>query len=42
MKTDNTAHRSAVGVVLAAAFILVWMVLAVGVLGRAGELADLM
>jgi hypothetical protein len=27
MKTDNTAYRSAVGVVLAAAFIIVWMVL---------------
>ncbi len=29
-KTDNTAYRSAVGVALAAALILVWMNLAVG------------
>jgi hypothetical protein len=42
MRTYNTAYRSAVGVALAAAFILVWMVLALGVLGREGDLADLM
>ena len=41
-KTDTTAYRSAVGVALAAAFILVWLVLAVGVIGAAGGLADLM
>ena len=42
MKTDNTAYKSAVGLALATAFILVWTILAVGALGRAGDLADLM
>jgi hypothetical protein len=42
MKTDNTAYRSAVGVALAAAFILAWLALGVGVLGRDGEPANLM
>ena len=41
-KGSNIAYRSAVGVALAAAFILVWLVLAVGVIGRTGDLADLM
>ena len=42
MKTDNTAYRSAVGVALAAAFILVWVAGAVGIIGAAGDRADLM
>ncbi len=33
MKTSNTAYRAAGGVAFAAAFILVWMIPAVGVLG---------
>lgn len=41
-KTGNIAYRSAVGVALAAAFILVWMIPAVGVLGVEGDPADLM
>jgi hypothetical protein len=42
MKTDNTAYRAAVGVALAAAFILVWLNLAVGVIGTEDDLANLM
>jgi hypothetical protein len=42
MKTDNTAYRSAVGVALAAALILVWLMGAVGVIGVEGDRADLM
>ena len=42
MKTGTTAYKSAVGLALATAFILVWTILAVGALGRAGDLADLM
>ncbi len=41
-KGDNVAYRSAVGVALAAAFILVWLILAVGVLGVEGDPVDLM
>lgn len=40
--TDNTAYRSAVGVAFAAAFILVWKALALGIPGVADDLADLM
>lgn len=36
------AYRAAVGVALAAAFILVWLVGAVGVIGEPGDRADLM
>jgi len=41
-KTGNTAYRAAVGVALAAAFILVWMNLAVGVIGTERDDANLM
>lgn len=41
-KTDDTAYRSAVGIALAAAFILVWVNGAVGVIGDAGDDANLM
>ena len=41
-KTDDTAYRAAVGVALAAAFILVWMSLGVGVIGNDGDPANLM
>ena len=40
--TSNTAYRAAVGVGLAAAFVLVWMSLAVGIIGSEGEPANLM
>ena len=42
MKTGNTASKSAVGLALATPFLLVWMIGAVGVLGREGDRADLM
>ena len=42
MKTGNTAYKSAVGLALATPFLLVWMIGAVGVLGREGDRADLM
>jgi hypothetical protein len=38
----NIAYRAAVGVALAAALLLVWLVLAVGVIGETGDRADLM
>jgi hypothetical protein len=41
-KAGNIAYRSAVGVALAAAFILVWVNLAVGVIGTSGDPANLM
>jgi hypothetical protein len=41
-KAGNIAYRAAVGVALAAAFILVWLVGAVGVIGEDGDRADLM
>lgn len=40
--TRNTAYRAAVGVALAAAFILVWMNLAVGIIGSEANHANLM
>ncbi len=40
--TGNTAYKSAVGLALATPFLLVWMIGAVGVLGREGDSADLM
>ena len=40
--TDNAAYRAAVGVALAAAFILVWISLAVGVIGTERDDANLM
>ena len=39
---NNTAYRSAIGVALAAAFILVWLSLGVGIIGRDGDPANLM
>ena len=41
-KTGDTAYRAAVGVALAAAFILVWLSLGVGIIGRDGDPANLM
>lgn len=41
-KTGNFAYRAAVVVALAAAFILVWVNLAVGIIGDEGNLANLM
>jgi hypothetical protein len=41
-KTGSTAYRAAVGVALAAAFILVWMNTAVGVIGTERDDANLM
>ena len=38
----RNAYRAAVGVALAAAFLLVWINLAVGVIGDSGDLANLM
>ncbi len=42
MKTNKTAYRFAVGLALATAFILVWLIGAVGVIGAEGDLFDLM
>jgi hypothetical protein len=42
MKTSKTAYRAAVGVALAAAFILVWLSLGIGVIGADGDRANLM
>ncbi len=39
---DNIAYRAAVGVALAAALILVWLSLGVGIIGRDGDPANLM
>jgi hypothetical protein len=41
-KTQHIAYRSAAGVALATAFLLTWMIPAVGVLGHDGDPADLM
>jgi hypothetical protein len=41
-KAGNIAYRSAVGVALAAALLLVWINLAVGIIGVEGDPADLM
>ena len=40
--TDNRAYRAAVGVALAASFILVWINLAVGIIGSEDNPANLM
>lgn len=42
MNTDNTAYRLAVGVVVGAAFILVWLSLGVGIIGADGDPTNLM
>jgi hypothetical protein len=41
-KAGNMAYRAAVGVALATAFILLWLMGAVGILGEDGDPADLM
>ena len=41
-KTSNTAYRAAVGVALAAALLLVWITLAVGIIGSEDNDANLM
>jgi hypothetical protein len=41
-KADNTAYRFAIGVAIAAAFFLVWVNAAVGVIGTAQDDANLM
>jgi len=41
-KTGNTAYRVAIGVALATAFILIWVNLAVGLIGTEDNLANLM
>jgi hypothetical protein len=42
MNTDNNTYKFAVGVALAAALILVWLSLGVGIIGRDGDPANLM
>ena len=41
-ETRNTTYRFAVGVALGAVFILVWLSLGVGIIGRDGDPANLM
>lgn len=41
-KTGNIAYRAAVGVAVAAALLLVWMNLAVGIIGNEGHIANSM
>ncbi len=41
-KTGNAAYRSAAGIALAAAFLLIWLNLAVGIIGREDDPANLM
>jgi hypothetical protein len=41
-RVNNTAYRSAIGVALAAAFLLVWLSLGVGIIGADGDPANLM
>ncbi len=40
--SSDTAYRAAAGIALAAAFILIWVNLAVGIIGSEDELANLM
>ncbi len=42
MSTDQTAYRAAVGVAIAAALILAWLSLGVGIIGADGDPANLM
>ncbi len=42
MARRNTAYRSAIGVALAAALILVWLSLGVGIIGADGDPANLL
>ncbi|HET6568856.1 MAG TPA: hypothetical protein VFG50_12890 [Rhodothermales bacterium] len=41
-KTGNTAYRAAFGVALAAGFLLLWVIGAVGIIGDSGDTPDLM
>lgn len=41
-RTNNILYRSAIGLALGAAFILVWLSLGVGIIGRDGDPANLM
>ncbi|MDX1623592.1 MAG: hypothetical protein R3199_06395 [Gemmatimonadota bacterium] len=41
-RTDSTAYRTAVGLALAAAFVLVWLSLGVGIIGKDGDPANRM
>ena len=41
-RTDNIAYRTGVGIALAAAFILIWVSGAVGIIGAPGNDANLM
>ncbi len=41
-RVNNTAYRSAIGVALAAAFLLVWLSLGVGIIGADGDPANRM
>lgn len=41
-RINNTAYRSAIGVALAAAVLLVWLSLGVGIIGADGDPANLM
>ncbi len=40
--TNRTAYRSAAGMALTAAFILIWLSLGVGIIGKDGDPANLM
>jgi hypothetical protein len=42
MKTHNTTYRLAIGVTLVTAFILIWLSLGVGIIGKDGDPANLM
>jgi hypothetical protein len=42
LRTHNTTYGFAAGVALAAAFILIWLSLGVGIIGRDGDPANLM
>jgi O-antigen/teichoic acid export membrane protein len=41
-QVNRTAYRSAIGVALVAAFILVWLSLGIGIIGKDGDPANLM
>jgi hypothetical protein len=41
-RTGDSAYRAAIGVALAAAFVLVWLSLGVGIIGKDGDSANLM
>lgn len=41
-RINSTAYRSAIGIALTAAFILAWMSLGVGIIGKDGDPANLM